>query len=91
LQGHGPLLWRAWDGLHVLYHTDSGDTHVLDEIGAAVLHTLERQPALADDVCGHVAARLNQPRDPDLDQHVGQLLTELARLGLIEQVTPSNR
>jgi hypothetical protein len=46
---------------------------------------------LADDVCGHVAARLNQPRDPDLDQHVGQLLTELARLGLIEQVTPSNR
>lgn len=37
----GRLLWQSWDGQHLVYHTGSGDTLVLDDAGAAALRAVE--------------------------------------------------
>lgn len=70
-----PLLVRAWDDETVVYHRESGDTHLVDGLTAHVLQCLEITPLGEADI----AACLDVEPGPELTA----LLTRLEASGLI--------
>lgn len=42
------LHWRCWEAQWVVFNVGSGQTHLLDEVTAAVLSTIESSPGDAD-------------------------------------------
>jgi PqqD family protein of HPr-rel-A system len=85
------LSWRTWDDEHVVYHRESGDTHLLNAVAAAALECLAESPATADDLTGHVAAHLGLEADEPLRSRMSQLLATFDDLGLIEPVDEGQR
>ena len=80
------LRWRSWEGEHVVYHCESGDTHLLNPAAAEALKFLETRPAGADDLAEHVAARLSLAAGGQLRREMAELLAAFDDLGLIEPV-----
>jgi PqqD family protein of HPr-rel-A system len=78
--------WRHWDDEFVLYHEQSGDTHLLNPLAARALEFLNRTPLSADDLAGRLAAAFELDAVPKLDlaSAVTQLLARFSDLGLIE-------
>lgn len=81
------LQWRDWDGLYLLYDAASGDTHLMDEIGAAVFHCLQRQRdgLEASTVLHEVARLLELPPDDNLLDQILEILRRFGRSQLLEQ------
>lgn len=79
-----PLRWHTWgDGRYVVYHSGSGDTHMLNEVAAEVLRQLDGQAVAVPDVTVRVAAAL-EADSAMLAPHIDQLVPYLEDLGLIE-------
>lgn len=78
------LHWRHWDQDYVLFNAASGQTHVVNELGADVLRLLEVKPASADELFEALAVRHGLAPDPELAAGVQRLLADLDQLGLIE-------
>lgn len=85
------FVWRTWEGLHVVYFANSGDTHCLNDIGAEALRYLQRQSASADELCEHVARTLEKPPPDTFFSDMQQLLEQFDELGLIEPVPDESR
>lgn len=84
MQGY-PLVWQNWDrDEYVVYHTGSGDTHLVNEIAAAILRELEGDALDARELAGRVADALDCDTDADFPPYVEQLLLRLDELGLVE-------
>ena len=89
VSARGALHWLDWDGQHLVFDEASGDTHLLDVVGAAVFHCLLQSPALGEtDLLHRVAALLELPPDDDLLDQVEEILRRFARFRLLEAVTP---
>jgi PqqD family protein of HPr-rel-A system len=80
----GALVWRSWGDECVVFDSRSGDMHLLDAVGRAVLRALGEGPASRAQVAARVASSLGFALDPDWTRHVERLLGELDELGLIE-------
>ncbi len=80
------LRWRTWDDEFLAYHVNSGDTHRLNAIGAAVLRTIGRKAASIDALVEDVAAELHLDASTALRSQILELLTRLHELGLAEPV-----
>jgi PqqD family protein of HPr-rel-A system len=80
------LLWRSWGDEVIVYHTGSGDTHLLSPAAAEVLRTLQRTPTNAKELTAQVAASLKTPPDEEFELHIEDVLATLNRLGIIERV-----
>lgn len=79
------LLWHSWDEDELLvYHSGSGDTHLLNAVAAEVLRQLERSPLEASELTPHVARALGHPPNSELRSYIDQLLDYLDSLGLVE-------
>jgi PqqD family protein of HPr-rel-A system len=86
------LRWRSWeDDEFVVYHVESGDTHLLNSVSAEALRSLEQAPADADELTGRVSQRLEIEPTDTLKSQLRQLLAEFDQLGLIEPVDASER
>ena len=79
------LRWRSWDGEELVYHANSGDTHRLNAVGAAVLRAIDGPALATPDVVDRVAAALSVDRNT-LIAPVAELLARFEDLGLIESV-----
>ncbi len=81
-----PLRWRGWDGEWVVYHPDSGDTHLLDPLAAEALRSLEASPAGAAALVERLAGGTDATAAEELPAAVERLLRAFDEVGLIEPV-----
>lgn len=70
----------------VVYHLDSGNTHLLNPIAGQVLKLLADGPADATSIARQLAGQIDLESDAELDDNVAGLLSHLDSLGLIEPV-----
>ena len=80
------LLWRDWDDGHVVYHSGSGDTHLLDAAAAGIVRRLQQSPAVPAELSPLVTESLGLAPEESLS-YTEELLMELERLGLVERCT----
>lgn len=79
------LRWQSWGDEYVVYHSGSGDTHLLDPIAAEVLKNLECASANTSELLDRISISLDIKADGDLAAMLEQLLSEFYKLGLIER------
>jgi PqqD family protein of HPr-rel-A system len=79
------LRWRSWDGEHLVYHANSGDTHRLNAVGASVLRAIEGSGVETGQLVDRVAADLQVERST-LIGPIAELLARFEDLGLIESI-----
>lgn len=77
------LVCREWDDEAVLYNDLSGSTHLLDGAALDLLYALRDGPADAAQLAIRLADRFDAG-DADLAAALGDMLTALAGLDLIE-------
>lgn len=80
------LLWHVWDDEHIVYHTGSGDTHLLSADAARVLQSLQQESANITDLEIKLASSINLPQDNQLLSYLETIMTELNKLGVIERI-----
>jgi PqqD family protein of HPr-rel-A system len=85
------LRWRRWDGQHIVYHRQSGDTHLLNELAARILRRLEEGPAEPGELASHAAAVLGIEADGPLLRQIPELLSRFEELGLVDRVHGAGR
>jgi len=79
-----PLHWRSWDKReYVVYHSASGDTHLLNHVTAEVLRKLERSQMGSHELAGEVATALDCDLDEEFETYIERLLMHLDRIGLV--------
>ncbi len=72
----------CWGDQCAVYHTESGDTHLLNKVDLNVLQRLDETPVSAKDL----ALEFERVFDDGAAQYIQTLLSNLAALGLIETV-----
>ena len=81
-----PLRWRGWGGEWVVFHPDSGDTHLLDPLAADALRSLEASPASAAALAERLSRSAASPAEEMLPEAVERMLRAFDEVGLIEPV-----
>jgi len=79
------LLWHTWDDESVVYHTGSGDTHLLDTIAMSALMALENKALTVAELVEKVSKHCAINPDPAFFESITQLISSFNRLGLIER------
>ena len=84
----GCLHWRSWDReQYILFNVASSQTHVLNELGAAVVRLLEKNPLNTEELSDQLGAYYDGlVVDTELATAIDSLLETLDTLGLIEPV-----
>ena len=72
----------CWGDQCAVYHTESGDTHLLNKVDVNVLQRINEAPVSAKDL----AMEFEPIFDGGAAQYIQTLLSSLAALGLIETV-----
>lgn len=81
--GASDLIWRSWDhDEFVVYHVASGDTHLINEVTARVLETLQTNPQSFEELTGRVAGALQIEADESFEASLAKLLAHLDEIGL---------
>ena len=78
------LLWRLWDDEVIVYDDRSGDTHLLQGLGAELFLELLNGPVRLDELTERTAAALDFENDSQFQQYVEQTVAEFIRLHLLE-------
>ena len=71
---------RTWGEQAVLYHSLSGDTHLIEASAAAIIEQLRLAPA-SD---AELASLFTSEPDPALAAQLAILLSNLTKLGVVE-------
>lgn len=80
------LVWHSWDDDEtVVFHSGSGDTHILNPIAAAALHALAANALSVEELAETIASHEGMLADGELVQNMQWLLHEFDELGLIER------
>lgn len=79
------LEWASWgDGEHFLFNPASGQTHLLNDLGRALLDDLARQPANAAELAGQLYHPDHGLPVPAFTELVAEQLRQLAVMQLVE-------
>ncbi len=73
----------------MLYHTGSGDTHLFDQVGYHILKLLQAKIMTTDEIREQLLVDTSRftSREYDIaDISINELLNDLQRLGITEQV-----
>jgi len=79
------LRWLNWDDEFVVYHTGSGDTHLLNSMAAIILEQMASSSLSLQELSDYFIHSLGINPDNDFEKNLKQLVTELERSGLIER------
>lgn len=77
---------RDWGEERAVFHTGTGQTHIINAIAGAVLDCLARAELAQDAVEDCVAERLNYQPDASFRDYLKQVVTDLHARDLIEAV-----
>ena len=80
------LLTMSWEDGVVVYHVDSGNTHLLNPVAGQVLKILAAAPADSTTIAHQLAREINVASDSELDYTISCLMNHLDSLGLVEPV-----
>lgn len=81
------ILQHAWDGETAVFHSGSGDTHLVNQAAAAVLAALQEGAVTLMELNQKIVAAGSQsPADLNSPHHIERALIELERLGLVERI-----
>ena len=82
------LCWKNWDDQLVLYHTGSGDTHLIDFMGYEILQYLQEQPRTVEDIQAYILKTESavEVDEESVNIRLNEFLAEMFRLGIAEQV-----
>ena len=80
------LHWKYWEEDYILFNEASGQTHFLNELGAAILKLFEQAaaPLNINEIYERLAASCDLIIDTEMQSYIGSLLVDLDGLGLIE-------
>ena len=70
----------------MLFHPESGNTHLLDLVASIGLECLDASALDRHELCQKMAERLDTEEDEDLTQYVDALVARLDKLGILETV-----
>ena len=76
---------RSWNEESVIYHPDSGDTHLIDEAALAILKYLQGRDADTQMLIAEVMHNFPDQNAQELPVFIERTLLDLAQLGLIEK------
>jgi PqqD family protein of HPr-rel-A system len=78
-------LLKCWGDEAVVYDGESGDTHYLKPLTLALYQTCREHPqSTPDAIATALARRLDVHDTPHFRELVGDVLTELEKIGLLE-------
>jgi PqqD family protein of HPr-rel-A system len=77
------LHWRRWGQVCFVYHTASGQTHFLNELGARILEVIDEAPRSVDEIVDLLTSRYEIERDQALHDSVRNVVQTMDKLGLI--------
>ncbi len=79
------LLRRSWgEGQEVVFHSGSGDTHLLNDVASELLYCLEEANLTCDELAERCAVRFDAEPDDGFKKHVAEIVGQFDELGLIE-------
>ena len=78
------LHYRQWGEDYVVYHEQSGDTHMFDQSGIEILSFLEKNTATTVEILAYLFDATGIEFEVDQLQ---EMLANLSRHGLIQKVT----
>lgn len=78
------LHWRCWENKYVVYHSLSGDTHLLGDAAGQILLTLQQTPQDAASLSESLASMMGVKTSPEFTMDINNILTDLHKLALIE-------
>jgi len=83
------LHWCNWEEGYILFNVASGQTHFLNELGAAILKLFEQAaaPLSIHEIREQLAARYDLIIDAEMQSYIGSLLVDLDGVGLIKPHT----
>ncbi|MDH5444153.1 MAG: hypothetical protein OEY52_01275 [Gammaproteobacteria bacterium] len=77
------VLRKTWGSESAIYHTGSGDTQLLDELGIAILNLVQAQRLETEEIREHILRKHKVELEGD---SLARLLAELNRSGVITRV-----
>lgn len=78
------LDWQDWGDVYIVYQPSSTETHVFNDITAAILHSLEKNALTMAGVADRIAKDLGLVRDELSGSDLTFALERLEELGLVE-------
>ena len=78
--------WKRWEDSFALYHSGSGQTHVLDPLAALLIQLIGEGPRTTSELLQQMVAQLEVDASQEFQEELQQTLWRLDALGLIEAV-----
>jgi PqqD family protein of HPr-rel-A system len=78
--------WKRWEDLFALYHSGSGQTHVLDPLAVLLIQLVGEGPRTSSELLEQMVKQLDVDTSQEFQEELQQTLWQLDDLGLIEAV-----
>ena len=82
------LYWESWGEQHALFDNLSGETHLLPELTARVLHKIGERASTARQLAESLCAETNESCEEHFVMDITRLLQQLQVVGLVEKSAP---
>jgi PqqD family protein of HPr-rel-A system len=82
--GTAPLRWAVWDRDNVVYHPETGETHLLSELPTLVLQRVQTGAVSTAQLCSETATACGVAADDAWRAKIEAIVRSLANLELIE-------
>ena len=81
------LIWRVWGDEHIVYHSGTGDTHLLNPAAASVLRMLQKKTTTVTELVDALSTSDDVPGKVQ-GINLQLIIDHLEQLCLIEVVLP---
>ncbi len=78
------LLIKQWGDSAIVFHSRSGETHQLNDIGIAALWKIQQHPVSLNALAHHLTSHYDVENPGELSIRLQRLVKEFEMLGLIE-------
>jgi PqqD family protein of HPr-rel-A system len=78
------LIWQNWEDVYIVYQPSSTETHIFNDITAAVLHSLEKSTLTVTEVVERTTQELDLDQNELSSGDLSFALGRLEELGLVE-------
>ena len=77
---------RNWDNEYVVYHPESGDVHLLNEVSFTALQILTEEPETPANLAARTAERLGYLSDAAFEKGIAHMLEQFRCAQLADQL-----
>jgi len=81
--GGAELKWKSWDDEHLVYHSGSGDVHLLNPLVVEILRALQKSPLSLMELRDKFSVSNDQPNEIQ-GVCLDEIIRQLKKFALIE-------